>query len=127
MSPERPPYGGTVIRRRVRFLVDDGHEPAVVRVVGELDAAASPAFTRTVEERLRAGRSVEVDLSGTVFLDSTGLRALLVALRAAEEAGVSFVVGSTSEFVERLFELTGLAELFAATAPPGDGDGSRGS
>ena len=55
-------------------------EGAVVRLVGELDMAEAPALT----EAFAAvdAPSIVVDLSGLTFLDSSGLRVLVLAHRA---------------------------------------------
>jgi len=53
-----------------------------------------------------------VDLSGVGFMDSSGLRALLLGQRAMTEAGKTMVIVSVSDSVRRLFEITGLLERF---------------
>ena len=45
------------------------------------------------------------------YIDSTGLRVLLTARDAAEKAGGSLRISTTSHIVARLIEITGAKEL----------------
>ena len=53
-----------------------------------------------------------VDLAGVSFMDSSGLRALLLGQRAMTDAGKTMVIVGVSDSVRRLFEITGLLERF---------------
>jgi anti-sigma B factor antagonist len=53
-----------------------------------------------------------VDLVGVSFMDSSGLRALLLGQRAMTDAGKTMVIVGVSDSVRRLFEITGLLERF---------------
>ena len=46
------------------------------------------------------------------FIDSSGLRALVVGHKALEERGGSLVVANPSTMAARLLEVTGLTTLF---------------
>lgn len=87
--------------------------PGVVLVVlrGELDVSsgteASAAFAGLSGET----RRVVVDLNGLEFVDSSGVRMLVAAARAVEEAGGVFVLCAPSEPVRRLIEILHLDEV----------------
>lgn len=84
----------------------------VVRVRGEVDIATAHELGDHLS-RLPGSASIEVDLTETTFLDCSGIRVLLLALhRAVREGGDVTATGATG-IVARVFELTGLAELFA--------------
>jgi anti-anti-sigma factor len=80
----------------------------VIHLTGELDIASVPAL----EEALEAADvpKVVVDLHELAFMDSTGLRAILLAARAAEERGASFALVQGPPSVHRVFEITQTAE-----------------
>ena len=82
----------------------------VVSVMGEVDRATAPALEQTLLEVAddRAGETI-VDLSGCSFLDTTGLRALLVA---RERSGRRQVLVLANPNVIRIFQLTKCDELF---------------
>jgi len=85
---------------------DDG----MVRVAGEVDAATADQIADAVAEVLDTRLEVVLDLSQVTYMDSSGLRALILCRQAAEGRSARFEIGSTSPEVARLLEITGLAE-----------------
>jgi anti-anti-sigma factor len=87
----------------------------IVVPVGELDLHTADELTTAVSTLLleQEVTRVEVDAGGVSFADSAGLRAVLRARAAAQEAGATFGVTDASGTVERLIEITGLSELLA--------------
>jgi anti-anti-sigma factor len=80
-----------------------------VEVQGELDLSTTPAFDQAVRQELDAGKTVVVDLSQIAFIDSTGLNALITAMRASDSNGGTLAVSpSLPDQVRRLFQITGL-------------------
>lgn len=84
-----------------------------VRVAGELDAATANDLESALAEAAATGDLIEVDLGGVTFIDSSGLRALLVSQQSAADAGGALVIGAMTPAVDRLLDLTGLRETFA--------------
>lgn len=91
----------------------------VVSLVGELDMATVPGFEQAIE-RAQAGSQVVIDLRKLTFIDSTGVRALLLAYKAGRDghSSVSFVRGSGA--VRWVLEISGVEPLLAWTEPPED-------
>ena len=86
---------------------------AVLTVRGELDAYSAPGLEDQVVRLLAQGvGTIVLDLSGTGFLDSSGLRAILTAQRRLTEGGGQLSLRSPSEPVSRLLEITGLTDHF---------------
>jgi anti-sigma B factor antagonist len=56
--------------------------------------------------------TVTLDLGDVAFIDSSGLRALVVGHKALEERGGTLVVANPSSMTARLLEVTGLDALF---------------
>ena len=85
---------------------------AQVTLQGELDLASA----RQMEEHLASldeqGPSrVVVDLTGLEFIDSSGLRVLLLADARARERGYELVLLPGQEPVQRVFEMTGALDV----------------
>jgi anti-anti-sigma factor len=83
----------------------------VLCAAGEIDSSNCGSLesllgTIAVE---RATPQVDIDLGEVTFIDSSGLRALIVGQRAIVKAGGTLRITSASSSVRRLFEITGLA------------------
>jgi anti-anti-sigma factor len=90
--------------------------PGVVRVFvsGEFDMDNSDDLAAALNDII-ADPAVErliVDLGGTTFMDSSGIRAFMQAHHAATCASKRFHVVNWRTSVRRVFELLGLAEAF---------------
>ena len=90
---------------------------AIVHVKGDLDAFSAPSLEAEVAHLVEGDTNdVVFDLSATGFLDSSGLRALLVAERSVLDHGGTMTLRAPSEPVQRLLEITGLSEHFPVEA-----------
>lgn len=88
-------------------------EEAIVSVGGEVDAATSPQLAAELQRATAAGpRRVTVDLSAVSFIDSTGLGALVAALRHQREAGGDMWLRAPGASVRRVLEIAGLNQVF---------------
>jgi anti-anti-sigma factor len=83
-----------------------------VRPEGELDLASAPELAHALSQALDAGQRVLLDLSRITFIDSSGLNAILVAVRDSGAAPGSLRVSPVlPSQVRRVFELAGVASL----------------
>ncbi len=89
----------------------------VLVLSGELDMASSPAVDEAVR-RICTGptEALTVDLSRLTFMDSTGLRVVLLANELCEGHGCEFHVVPGPEQIQRLFEVTGILERLPFSA-----------
>jgi anti-sigma B factor antagonist len=89
-------------------------------LLGELDIAVADG----VEERLRAhrdeGQAVRLDLSQLEFIDSSGVRAIVLGLKHARSGGTELDVDPrVSSTVARMIEIMGIAtQLWPEDSPP---------
>jgi anti-anti-sigma factor len=83
----------------------------VVQASGELDMAEAEAFEVELREALVDESVVLLDLSEVEFIDSTGIRALVLVCDEASSDGDKLrIKRSLSPAVERVLDLTGLAD-----------------
>jgi len=84
----------------------------VIRPVGELDIATADELGQTLQDGLASDAArVVLDLSGVTFIDSAGVRCLLMAVAASEAGGGKLRVRrGQSEQVARLLELVGVVD-----------------
>lgn len=78
---------------------------------GELDVASAGLLETSIAELCTDGaEEVLLDMDGLSFMDSTGLRSLLVSQEVCMVNDCRLVLGPLSTPVERLLELAGVDE-----------------
>jgi len=91
----------------------------VLRLRGELDLRTVPKLRMRLAEALERGTGpVIIDLTDVTFIDSTGLSALLNALRRLTRAGRGMVLTLHEGPVLRLLRMTRLDSTFALYDSP---------
>ena len=81
-------------------------------LLGELDLAVGDELTGGLRQLSDSGRSVRLDLSKLAFIDSSGLRTLLVALTKARSDGWHLeIMRRLSPSVERVAQIVGVARV----------------
>jgi anti-sigma B factor antagonist len=95
----------------------DGH---VLRLSGELDLASAGVLDTAIAELCADGsKRITLELGALEFMDSTGLRSVLVGRELCEVNGCELLIGDLSRQVERLFDVSGVAaELEFRDADP---------
>lgn len=103
------------------FLVDTQISDRAITVTlsGELDLLSAPALERALEGLPESDAElIVVDLRGLEFMDSTGLHLLVQAQHKAHGSGRRFALIKGPEQVQRLFDLTGVAENLTIVDSP---------
>jgi anti-anti-sigma factor len=91
--------------------VEPRRDSAHVRPVGELDLATVPIVQAQLSELETAGfDNLVLDLRSVGFLDSTGLRMILLWGERSRANGLVFRLIPGPPAVQRLFDLTSTAE-----------------
>ena len=88
--------------------------------VGRLDFDAAPGFQEAVERVLGgAGKppaAVIIDGTALEYVSSAGLRAFLLAARAAQRSGIAFALCALQPAVREVFELSGFSRIIPVHA-----------
>lgn len=95
------------------FTIETSEAGGVTRLAlaGEFDLAGVPQFERALREAETSGpAAVVADLTGLVFMDSSGLRALVMANDRAQRGGWRLAIVPGPSSVRRVFEVTQMAE-----------------
>jgi anti-sigma B factor antagonist len=90
-----------------------------ISVAGEIDASTVHALAQVLMPYPEGVAEFKVDMSAVEFIDSSGLRVLIQAHQQGEANGQRLVIENPSPIVSRLFEVSGLTELFNLTGPVG--------
>jgi anti-anti-sigma factor len=96
-----------MVEFRVTSLESDG--ATIVAVAGEIDLATAPQLRAALTA---APGDLTVDLAGVTFMDSSGLGALVAALKHTVGSGHRFSVRNETPLVERTMKLTGVYDFF---------------
>jgi anti-anti-sigma factor len=95
----------------------DGQRATVV-LRGEVDLAVEQPIVEAIRRtaRLEALAAICVDATAVTFIDSSGLRALILGREAALSRGLEFSVRITADGqAARVFALAGLVEALGVT------------
>lgn len=85
----------------------------VVQPAGILDSAKGTQFRQDISKLVENGaKIVLVDFQDVSFMDSSGLGALVLALKTVRASGGKLFVCSINEQVKMLFELTSMDRVF---------------
>ena len=104
----------------MNVTITAGDDYAVIRPEGRLTAPTVPQLRVAVDDLVAAGTArIVVDLSGTEFVDSSGLGALIGGLKAARLAGGDLRIAGVTEPVRRVLKLTNLDRVLREHARPG--------
>mgnify|MGYP002776988033 CR=1 FL=1 len=95
-------------------------EAAIIALKGALNAETAPGFTQQLSHAVLSSRhsSLVVDLQHVDGLDSSGVMALVGALRLAREANKRFLLCSVSQSVRMILELTRLDQVLEIVESP---------
>jgi anti-anti-sigma factor len=109
------------VQSQFRVEVRSEGSAAVIVVSGELDLASGPALENELARVSASGAELVVlDLRELQFMDSTGLSILVKANQRAVEEGRRFGLVRGSPQVQRLLDLTGVAERLTMVNSPED-------
>jgi anti-anti-sigma factor len=87
----------------------------VIRLSGELDIATAPRLISTVCDLAGTGpKRIELDCGDVGFVDSAGVRALIVSRNEAAQRGSHLEVVAASTSMGRVLDMTGLSPLLVA-------------
>lgn len=87
-------------------------EAVVLQLEGRLNMVAAPKVRSAIDAVVQAGDArIVVDLAATEFMDSSGLGALIGALRSARQAGGDLRIARVGEQVATVLSLTNLARV----------------
>jgi anti-sigma B factor antagonist len=96
----------------LKWSVTSAPNEVVVALEGEMDMANADALGRALTAVVEARPSkVTVDLADLSFLDSSGIRCLVIAAQQASAVGSELVVRQPSRAVLRVLQLTGTDTL----------------
>ena len=93
---------------------DGGH---LLLLSGELDLASAGVLDTAIAELCTDGaKQIILEMGDLEFMDSTGLRSVLVGQELCEVNACELIIGEQSRQVERLFDVSGVGEKLSYRA-----------
>jgi len=88
----------------------------IVSPVGKIDESTAQDFGSKLEDAVgRASGKLVVDCSGIAYMSSRGLRALTLAKRKADGAGVKIFLSAPNEIIREILAISRYDKLFGVT------------
>ncbi|MFC7535088.1 STAS domain-containing protein [Actinoplanes sp. GCM10030250] len=86
----------------------------VIALSGDIDRENCSEMVLAVTDTLHRhpGRDVSLDMSEVTFLDSSGIRALLICRRTAMELGTQLKISKAHRHVQQVLSITNLLGVF---------------
>jgi anti-sigma B factor antagonist len=108
------------VQRSFNVQLQPQADAALVAVSGELDIATAPELEQALHQiSPDQCKLVIVDLRELEFMDSTGLSTLVRAHQRLSEQGCELTLVKGPPQVQRLLDLTGVADRLRLGAEPG--------
>ncbi len=99
----------------VNLLVTSLNETAIVQVSSRLSVLEAVSFKQTCQDLTQANphpKKIIIDFQQTIFMDSSGLGALVSNYKTAQEKGITLILRDVSPQVMAVLNLTGLDQIF---------------
>ena len=119
--PAKPKKGTQHSRCNPRGVADG----IMLVLRGELDLTTARIAEEALADAEQSHELVALDLRNLSFMDSTGLRLIVVAEQRARQSGHRLVIVQGPPWVQRLFEVTGIDKWLDARSDPSDLSASR--
>jgi anti-sigma B factor antagonist len=92
--------------------------PPVISVAGELDMSNTNTLAGAIRTVADSTATISLDLDGLEFIDSSGIRTLLMERRWLQSRDCDLVVVSASSRVRRVMEVVNVWRLLSVDAVP---------
>jgi anti-anti-sigma factor len=91
--------------------VEAGDGRTIVFVFGDVDMTREAELLALFEDAVGMGQPVVIDAAGIDFIDSSGLRALVIGHQLCEKAGLPLGIRNLTPGIGRVLEIGGLDGL----------------
>jgi anti-anti-sigma factor len=106
------PGGSPSEEREMEIRCEESGKIQVVYLSGKIEGTTAEMFGRDMGEIIASGnRQVLLDLAGVSYINSAGLRVILVTTKSLKKPGDRYALCGLSEEVRRIFELAGFTRI----------------
>jgi len=95
------------------IVTDNTQRVSVMNVKGHVDSNSAPELDGALESLLKAEKNqIVLNLESVDYLSSAGLRALVKALKGAQQSGGDLHLAAVSEPIEVILRTVGMLQMF---------------
>lgn len=96
----------------MRINIKNIDQVTVVEMTGELDSTTAPAVQNQILPLAQDNRHIVLDMSGTLYMSSAGLRTLLLLYRQISSGSGRIVLAGLSDEIKDTMNITGFLNFF---------------
>ena len=94
------------------LTIEHDGDVVIATAAGRLDGMAAPAFQETLENSIReTDRALILDMEGTDYISSAGLRAILLVRKSLARNGGKLIAHGLSARVREVFTISGFDKM----------------
>lgn len=82
-----------------------------LEVDGRISNSTSEEFQNVLLKSLDEAQKVILDLAKLAYINSAGLRALLISMKKADEVNKTLVIRNVTKDILSIFEMTGFSDI----------------
>ena len=105
----------------MKHQIKEDNGALVVALEGDVDLKTSPDARKILLDAVTRNLPMVVDLSGVLYIDSSGVASLIEAFQKARKSGHKFVLAAVSESALRVLNLARMDKVFAICPSVADG------
>ncbi len=96
----------------MRINIRNIDQVTVVEMTGELDSTTAPAVQNQILPLAQENRRIVLDMSGTLYMSSAGLRILLLLYRQISSGSGRIALAGLSDEIKDTMNITGFLNFF---------------
>lgn len=85
----------------------------ILKVIGRIDTTNANEFDSTVQNEIKEGTNLVLDLKGLEYISSAGLRVLLSTHKALTKVNGKLIIRNVNSDVMEVFDITGFSSILA--------------
>ena len=83
----------------------------ILKVIGRIDTTNANEFDSTVQNEIKEGTNLVLDLKGLEYISSAGLRVLLSTHKALTKVNGKLIIRNVNSDVMEVFDITGFSSI----------------
>ena len=96
----------------MRIDINYKNDQIILNIVGKISNTTCEDFKKTLLDAVGSNQELILDFEKVDFINSSGLRALLMSIQRLEAMGKSLFVKNINEVVMEIFQMTGFDDMF---------------